>query len=1010
VTTPPPGTPNPGGGRLTGTNPLQRSIDTLTRAMTQSSSSWTRLLGMLGRGSGGATAGSAGHGGTPTFGMSGSAQAQWDYRNQQMQRMHATGMQDAQNAHVTARAAAERAHGLAQARWQNQQATYSTQLGARGISPQRTAAILRRADISNLQYQSSTDLRDQRVTAADTTFARSRDALNSQRDRLQMQYQAAQQRAGQSGAGAAGRQAATQQAAAQRARDRMVGNAVASAGGAVAGMAGRYATGIRDFNSGVDQYGRMVSLYGGFGGSFRGSYGNRAQRATGQGFGYGLQNVSASDSDMFTGMAALYRQNNFANMPAMERSAAATALVSPEMGVAGSAQLQSQMGTARAYYAGQMFGLAPSISGGGRKATPQQTFASLFSQVSPTDLGRLTNTQMKAMLAQGGSLQTTLENYANTAGIGSEGVQNAADYLTLSNRLRSRYKSMSQKDVDNLLGQAAKSGDAGDKARDTLKKAAPGVAESYIDAQRRATGAKREGKLDSSADYLTAAISAANTLVDIRELMKPVMAPFRKFLTGFSAALDAGGPVGVAGHLFNIIPGSGLVKSGVKAAAHGISGLFGGDSGAPKSRQEGSVTQPTASALGAGASASGAITFAESQLGKPYVYGSEGPDSWDCSSLTQAAYRSIGVSLPRTAAQQAGIGMDVPVKDTQPGDLLFYPDLSHVVMSLGNGKVIEAPHTGDVVKIEALNPNEYGRAKRIVGTVGQLSNNLSDASMSAGSVPGAATNAVSAAGSFGSTEEVDALAAALAGGSSVQQAAATGLSPSTLNTSAASTPGTTTPTGPSNPKGNIALGKQLAASLYGWTGAEWDALYQLWEHESNWNEKSLNPSSKAAGIPQALPGSKMASAGPDWRTNAATQIKWGLGYIHGRYGDPEKAWAFWQHPKGSPAGASTHWYEAGAFEIPDDQDARLHKGEMVLDRNTAHSVRQVLLKDSLRATDPTTGGSSGSVNGAVHLNFDSGSIQITMPDGSAAGAKQAARQFVDYVTADSRIRQFMGGY
>ncbi|MER8072882.1 transglycosylase SLT domain-containing protein [Streptomyces sp. NPDC094034] len=65
-------------------------------------------------------------------------------------------------------------------------------------------------------------------------------------------------------------------------------------------------------------------------------------------------------------------------------------------------------------------------------------------------------------------------------------------------------------------------------------------------------------------------------------------------------------------------------------------------------------------------------------------------------------------------------------------------------------------------------------------------------------------------------------------------------------------------------------------------------------HESTWNYKAQNPSSGAYGLVQALPGSKMSSAGADWQTNPATQIKWGLNYMDGRYGSPCGAWSFWQ--------------------------------------------------------------------------------------------------------------------
>nr|WP_116026463.1 lytic transglycosylase domain-containing protein [Thermomonospora umbrina] len=72
---------------------------------------------------------------------------------------------------------------------------------------------------------------------------------------------------------------------------------------------------------------------------------------------------------------------------------------------------------------------------------------------------------------------------------------------------------------------------------------------------------------------------------------------------------------------------------------------------------------------------------------------------------------------------------------------------------------------------------------------------------------------------------------------------------------------------------------------------QFGCLVKLWNKESGWRHTAANPSSGAYGIPQALPGSKMASAGSDWRTNPATQIKWGLGYIKGRYGTPCGAWS-----------------------------------------------------------------------------------------------------------------------
>ena len=96
--------------------------------------------------------------------------------------------------------------------------------------------------------------------------------------------------------------------------------------------------------------------------------------------------------------------------------------------------------------------------------------------------------------------------------------------------------------------------------------------------------------------------------------------------------------------------------------------------------------------------------------------------------------------------------------------------------------------------------------------------------------------------------------------------------------------------------------KAIAADLVaarGWSAGQFDCLDRLWTKESNWKAHADNPTSSAYGIPQALPGSKMASAGSDWRTNAHTQISWGLGYIADRYGSPCGAWS---HSK------SRNWY------------------------------------------------------------------------------------------------------
>jgi hypothetical protein len=93
------------------------------------------------------------------------------------------------------------------------------------------------------------------------------------------------------------------------------------------------------------------------------------------------------------------------------------------------------------------------------------------------------------------------------------------------------------------------------------------------------------------------------------------------------------------------------------------------------------------------------------------------------------------------------------------------------------------------------------------------------------------------------------------------------------------------------PSGSPEQIDQRMLSQFGWSSSQFSCLQPLWEHESGWSVTAENPASGAYGIPQSLPGAQMSSAGTDWHTSAATQIRWGLTYIHGRYGSPCGAWA-----------------------------------------------------------------------------------------------------------------------
>lgn len=114
-----------------------------------------------------------------------------------------------------------------------------------------------------------------------------------------------------------------------------------------------------------------------------------------------------------------------------------------------------------------------------------------------------------------------------------------------------------------------------------------------------------------------------------------------------------------------------------------------------------------------------AVRVAEDQLGKPYVWGAEGPDSFDCSGLTKYAYAAAGIALPHFTGDQWNAGRHVAESELQPGDLIFFhSDLHHMGMYVGGGQLIHAPHSGDVVRIASLSgwfQDNYAGAVRVAG-------------------------------------------------------------------------------------------------------------------------------------------------------------------------------------------------------------------------------------------------------------------------------------------------------
>ncbi|MFJ4686465.1 C40 family peptidase [Streptomyces sp. NPDC088789] len=987
ATPPPPPNPppNPAGGRLFGTNNLGSQIDALTRAFTTFTNRFASQAGL-------------GTMGIGAYGPMG-GQTRQDHQLGNLQQQYL----QANQAHIVARQRMQDDVQQQQIRWaQYRRPQMGIINNPRSTLAQENEARQRLREGSQL-YRARTDSIDREWDLRENNFSGSMARMNADMQRLR------------------------QQSATQTTMNR-----IAFAGqvtGAVVGAARSYYSG--GFEEQLGQYERRMNLAAP---DWNGSAGTRARS-----MGRNLKSAGAvmwatSNEDLYGGATDITLQSASSQVQRQLSRASSAAYITPGLGMQGGAQLQNELGTGQAFYAAQMFGLAPTRLANGRQNSSAAIALSLAQRVNGGDFSSLSSKQLHDQLMQGGSLSMSLANYGRAAGLSGqslEAMRNQTELLrNLVNPEKQGLKGLSSEKALQLIEDAGKRGDAGDKARKKIKDYAPSVGGSYQDSQRYLQGLTREGHLPASASFLDAARASADTLADIKTLLQKALGPFADWFGGLTGAYKAGGPVG--GTVSRLKDAGKDAKSGAQAgwnswpnfffgdwgegtdqdsyakkAWRGISGFFGGDSGTPESKQGGSGTKKSDKAGVTGGGIASALSFARAQVGDRYVLGAEGPNAWDCSSLVQAAYKKAGVSLPRVTYDQIKKGVEVPIDDVRPGDLVFYKDLSHVGLYAGNGRVIEAANPGKGV-VEGPMYSKFTRARRVMSggmaATATLSGDQTDPTASQSGSGGG----LSVSGAYGSVEEVDALAAALSGGG-VGSAQSVSRTPSASQNEEAdagtSSGGNAGQNAPHNVQANVKLGKRMAAE-YGWTGGQWDSLYKLWMGESGWRHWADNPNSDAYGIPQAMSNIHKETATSAWRNSPSKQIAWGLKYIKGRYGTPSKAWSFWNSK-------NPHWYKDGAWEVPGQRgegvDAKLHGGEMVLEANAAHTVRQALLNQGLNPS-PGQGSNSAGGTGAVTLSFGAGSVVVQMPSATAEGAKSAATSFVSYVAADDRIKSLMGGW
>lgn len=321
----------------------------------------------------------------------------------------------------------------------------------------------------------------------------------------------------------------------------------------------------------------------------------------------------------------------------------------------------------------------------------------------------------------------------------------------------------------------------------------------------------------------------------------------KKAATGAMGVLAKGGDIlsqaaenGFGGVAKSVL---GPIETGLKAVM--AKGGFGASAaGLPVKIIDGIIKKFTAydsqaGAIGGSDTGNRALNAAKSQLGVPYVFGAESPGhAFDCSGLTQWAYKQAGISIPRLAHLQQNMAGNVPSNAAIPGDLVFFGHpAEHVGMWVSPNRMINAPHDGVPVQYD-----HFGG--------GYPASNIGRPYKYEPGRPGTTSS--------------------VAGGSAQR----------------------------------IAMSM---LSQFGWDIGQYPPLNNLWTKESGWSTTSLNRSSGAYGIPQSLPASKMATAGADYMTNPATQIRWGLGYIKSRYGSPAAAWAHSQ---------AVNWYDEGGVLPP----------------------------------------------------------------------------------------------
>ncbi len=773
--------------------------------------------------------------------------------------------------------------------------------------------------------------------------------------------------------------------------------------------------------------------------------------------------TAQSTEDLNSGLFEIDRRlgmgRGLAERRTLHKQASGAALLDPSMGVADSARMMTSMYTPQASMLYQVMGMGPTIGAGGKRVSQPQLNEAILNQVFRKGYSAK---NVRAASEQGGSLRVTLEAQARQMGQDQEWVEQRLNQLQSQARWQEKTGGTAAQ-YDKLLQDAGGTGDLAQKARKKLTDGGLDV-DNLINQRKRKEGEERRHDSQMMDAFAPALQKTTDVVIDFKEALNAILElPGLKHVIGGAQGVNAG----TGGRLTSTLSGAGQgallgagigsivpgIGTGFGAVAGGIIGGIGGLIGGGASGGGGSIGggasggggSKTRANLNQG-SANPAIRAAMSQIGVDYSWGGGGPKGpsrgfaqgaktvgFDCSSLMQYAYAKVGVKIGRTTQQQITQGKGVNYKDRRPGDLMF-PNSGHVVMYLGNGKIVHAPRTGQKIRVDPEDHfGKYIAVRRFVAGGGDTFSTDGDGSTSseagAGNDNSAKTGAntiSSVTNAYGSVNEVDAIAAALGAGGA--GAAGSGSSQKDSDSGEESVEGADVDTGSYNwgaingrytdvpaPPAWVKGAIQRGMAAKGVSGAKWaKGLTTIAFRESRFRKDAVNRTDSNAqngdpsvGLFQVI-GSTFkayrAKSLPNDQRNPAASAAAAIGWIKYKYGGIDKVQQ--ANPNKPPKG-----YAVGAWDLPEDEIAQVHKGEMIVPARTAQTIRNALLQESIpvRSTsnDVVQGPKRGAADGgAVTIQFAQGAINVIVQGAAnSSSAAQAGRQIVDAIAADKRIKE-----